>query len=152
MRTYKAGHTAALNQAINANRTGNTTLLTGAYFLEAFAQHYLTDLFAGGHTREPRRILHWTYIDGDVGLPSPYPADRCAQKQHDEENANGLWVTNAIGESWASYGDKELFSNKSTPNFGQAVKACQAGVAEIYGAFRTGTAPSTANYAALNIV
>ncbi|KAH8585471.1 hypothetical protein B0O99DRAFT_530729, partial [Bisporella sp. PMI_857] len=150
VRAYKAGHSAAISQALAGRSSGNQTLLTQGYFLEAFAQHYLTDLFAPGHLREPRRVLHWTV--GDDSDVSPYPADRCAQKQHDEENANGMWVTNAFGKSWAAYGDKELFSAKSAQNFQQAILACQAGIGEVYNAFTNGVAPAPANYSALGLV
>ena len=179
MRAYKAGHQLALAAAKTARSSGLQADLQKAYFYEAFAQHYLTDLFAPGHSREPRRLLHsgplsetlnttsvnvtakrdfvardtFGGLDIDGITPQSYPGDSCARAQHDEENANGLWMTNAAGNSWPSFGDKELFNSKSTLNMAVAVKACQKGVDEIWLAFATNNAvPSPANYNALQYV
>jgi hypothetical protein len=52
---YTTGHTAALKVA-----TSGTTLdnLLKAYAINAFADHFLQDLFSAGHLRTPRRALH----------------------------------------------------------------------------------------------
>lgn len=73
---YSAGHTLALQYAHRAHKSGNVTLLTEAYFIEGFAQHFLSDLFSTGHHRDPRRILHGGPFDqkqetcGSIGLLS----------------------------------------------------------------------------------
>ena len=155
---YSAGHTAALRTAKDANESGQSSDLKKAYFLEGFALHYLTDLFSTGHMREPRRILHKMYTNRDV-QPDPedpeltlYPADQCAQRQHDEDCANGLWVRNRLGEAWPAYGDKQLFGQKSAKNFKQAVSASQSGIAEIWDTYRTGIIPATDDFEALKRV
>ncbi|MDZ4326306.1 MAG: phospholipase, partial [Pseudomonas sp.] len=51
---YIAGHTAALQQAVIAHNTADDQSLELAYALNAFADHYLTDLFSAGHLRVPR--------------------------------------------------------------------------------------------------
>ncbi|MCJ1391167.1 hypothetical protein MMC18_004029 [Xylographa bjoerkii] len=150
---YSAGHTAALRQAKIANQTRSYSDLKQAYFLEGFALHYLTDLFSTGHMREARRILHKTYLGAPEQPEQPdievYPADLCAQKQHDEDSANGLWVQNQLGESWPAYGDKQLFTGKSAKNFQQAVNAAQSGVLEIWNTYKSGIIPPTENFEAL---
>ncbi len=48
---YSAGHATAIKAAIEGN-------LEGAYMMNAFADHFLEDLFSSGHLRTPRRLLH----------------------------------------------------------------------------------------------
>ena len=72
--------------------------------------------------------------------------------QHDEDCAGGLWVTNALGEKWTVYGDKDLPSAKSFANLDQAVAAVQAGVDEIWNAFTSGDITSSADFKALKKV
>lgn len=48
---YNAGHATAIQKAIDGD-------LEGAYAMNAFADHFLEDLFAAGHLRTPRRLLH----------------------------------------------------------------------------------------------
>ena len=54
-KTYEAGHEAAMHQAIQ-DKTEKNLLL--AYAMNAFADHFLQDLFSAGHFRTPRRLLH----------------------------------------------------------------------------------------------
>ncbi|THC87924.1 hypothetical protein EYZ11_012630 [Aspergillus tanneri] len=152
VKAYKAGHKAALRQARAAGRESDTKkkikALTESYFLEAFAAHFLTDLFSAGHMRTPRRILHKTYTGSTKAeeptmeherfvFPKPWPADLCAQAMHDEDCANGLWVTNKLGEQWAAYGDGQLFSPKNNTGYERALAAVQKGADEIWSAFDT---------------
>ena len=48
---YTAGHEMAIKKAISGD-------LEGAYAMNAFADHFLEDLFSSGHLRTPRRLLH----------------------------------------------------------------------------------------------
>ncbi|KAJ7153772.1 hypothetical protein C8R46DRAFT_912225 [Mycena filopes] len=153
---YSAVHTAALRKAKEAHDAGPSQadrILAEAYFLEAYAQHFLTDLFSSGHLRTPRRVLHRNLLgdDPEEGI-EPYPADRCAQMMHDEDCANGLWVRNARGDAWATYGDKQLWSGKSNQNMRQAVKAAQAGVDEVRNTRDIGVIPAAKDFAALQLV
>lgn len=65
---YKAGHQAAINVAISEKTDRNLEL---AYTMNAFADHYLQDAFAGGHLRTPRRVLHGSTLNSTP--------DKCAQ-------------------------------------------------------------------------
>lgn len=131
-------------------------MLRYAYFLEAFACHFLTDLFSTGHMRTPRRLLHYTYFagigpgvnDGEdvesgglVALSNPlWKADQCARYMHDEDCANGLWVTRARGKaSWPAYGDSQLFSPQGYIDFDAALDAAQTGANEVWKVFESGT-------------
>ena len=113
----------------------------------------MTDLFSAGHIRTPRRKLHstgpFTVLAGFLGL---WPGDQCAGYQHNEDSANGLWVTNALGQSWAAYGDTQLFEGRSAANRRYVVEASQMGVDEIWQAFQLRQAPDSADFAALKKV
>ena len=54
---YMAGHILAQRAASEAKRAGDPQRLLRAYAINAFADHFLTDLFAAGHMRNPRRAL-----------------------------------------------------------------------------------------------
>ena len=70
---YSVGHGCAINIAREARskvtEAERTQHLNLAYFYEAFAAHYLTDLFSAGHLRAPRRLLHtssWGLMNDSV--------------------------------------------------------------------------------------
>ena len=50
---YSTGHSAAIDYARQAGSSWDV-----AYAMNAFADHYLQDLFSAGHLRNPRRDLH----------------------------------------------------------------------------------------------
>ncbi|KAJ7220582.1 hypothetical protein GGX14DRAFT_675245, partial [Mycena pura] len=153
-KAYSALHTAALRKAKDAHDGSKDmadTTMVQAYFLEGYAQHFLTDLFSSGHLRTPRRKLHENFFGDPENLPNPWPADGCAQKMHNEDCANGLWVRNLNGEGWAAYGDKQLFSSKSDRNLVQALKAAQAGADEVRKTRLTGEIPDADDFAALQL-
>jgi hypothetical protein len=57
---YKQEHASALAKAFEAGAGNDTAAYGEAVATEAFCQHYLSDLFAGGHIRTPRReIKEW---------------------------------------------------------------------------------------------
>ncbi|MCJ1385455.1 hypothetical protein MMC17_008578 [Xylographa soralifera] len=145
IKAYQAGHTAALRQAMKASQSRSADDLKEAYFLEGYAQHFLTDLSSAGHVRTLRRILHSTYLD-PINVQ---PGDKCNRMQHDEDSANGLWVTNKLGQSWAVYGDKQLVQGRSGKNFQYAVEASQLGVGEIWETYESGLMPNVSSYRAL---
>lgn len=144
-KAYSSVHTLALTQAIKASQTQKKEDLQEAYFIEAYSQHFLTDLFASGHLRAPRRILHSDNFDLDL-----MPGDQCCKAQHDEDGTNGLWVTNQEGQSWSVYGDKQYGQGRSTKNRQMVNAAVQTSVDEIWAAFQSGKSPNT--FAALQKV
>ncbi|MEV6488291.1 DUF4157 domain-containing protein [Actinoplanes sp. NPDC051633] len=52
--TWRSHHSQALQAALTAGLTGNDAEFQRAQLLEAFGQHFLTDMFSGGHVRTPR--------------------------------------------------------------------------------------------------
>jgi outer membrane protein OmpA-like peptidoglycan-associated protein len=66
LNTWREHHVRALTTALRlglANPVSTTTELNNAYITEAFGQHYLSDMFSGGHIRTPRgEIAEW-YVD-----------------------------------------------------------------------------------------
>ncbi|KAL9630400.1 MAG: hypothetical protein Q9164_006434, partial [Protoblastenia rupestris] len=78
IKAYQAGHFAALIQARQASLVKDETLLKEAYYLEAYAQHFLTDIFSTGHMRARRRELHspgftWKSYPGDRSFAGKVP-------------------------------------------------------------------------------
>lgn len=139
---YQAGHAAALAQAIVANGTQKRSDLTLAYAMNAFADHFLSDLFSGGHIRTPRKELYATVTPSSAGsLLSRY--------MHDEDCKWGLNVTNQTGNAWRAYGDKRYFDTVDLANKVLVDLAVQASVDEIFTTFSSGVAPQPAAYGAL---
>ncbi|MFJ2386649.1 phospholipase [Pseudomonas koreensis] len=139
---YKAGHAAALNQAVKAHGTKQRKDLELAYAMNAFADHFLSDLFSGGHLRTPRKQLYEKVTPSDVGsLLSRY--------MHDEDCEFGLNVFNGMDESWHAYGDKRYFDTVDVANRNHVDNTVQSSVDEIFEAYRYGTAVSESDYQAL---
>ncbi len=133
---YKAGHTAALEAAVQGN-------LELAYALDAFAAHFLTDRFAAGHLRVPRTELPDHVTPSAVGsLLGGY--------MHAEENQNGLHVHNKRGDSWIAFGDHRFFDTENAQNRAIMREALVASTNEIYQAFLARQMPI--KYQALELV
>ncbi len=136
---YQAGHAVALGQALQAHNTSDPTqakaLLTKAYAMNAFADHFLSDLFSAGHIREPRRQI---YMTANVGVT----ANLCAKGMHDEDCKYGLRVSNAMGDTWRAYGDKRYFDTVNLQNKALVDAAVQASATEVFNAFINGTQPA----------
>ncbi|KAM3498567.1 hypothetical protein MY11210_009665 [Beauveria gryllotalpidicola] len=128
-KSYAAGHAVALREA--AAGSGTYSGLKRAYFMNAFADHYLEDQFSAGHMRT--RVVHCT-------------------KMHDEECKLGLLVSNERGNDWMAHADNKLLvdeSNKS--NFLYCQEAVQTSADEIYNAWITGEILEENDFAALKI-
>ena len=54
---WRDHHARALQAAVGAGLAGNPAEFERAQLLEAFGQHFLTDMFSGGHIRTPRREI-----------------------------------------------------------------------------------------------
>src|SRR5258706_10382823 len=115
---YTAGHAVALQQAQTARLNGDQEGLLRAYIIDAFACHFLSDLFATGHLRTPRKALHASI--------SPFP-DLLAQMMHDEDNYNGMILkSNVHPETWLAYGDKRMNDAANATSLGYAADALPA--------------------------
>ncbi len=108
----KAKLAAATRQAGNSEEA--TKQLLEAFLILLYAAHFLTDLFASGHLRTPRRGLVDNINGGKI-------AGLLAKAMHDEDGDYGLWVTSKksrdAGEKpWKAYGDHCYFSRDNSEN------------------------------------
>ncbi|MDF0730310.1 phospholipase [Pseudomonas entomophila] len=139
---YQAGHAAALQQALRARASGQERDLQLAYAMNAFADHFLTDLFSAGHLRVPRKALADTVTPSDIG-------SLISRFMHDEDSKYGLRVRNAEGEQWRAYGDKRYFDSVDAANRRQVARAVQRSADEVFQVFVDGRLPG--DYAALRL-
>ncbi|KAJ5203822.1 uncharacterized protein N7498_004701 [Penicillium cinerascens] len=161
VKAYCVGHASALRLAAEAHQEQDATKkcqkLKVAYVHEAFAAHYLTDLFSAGHLRPARRYLHtqnrlemagagvmqWDKLGGKPEVPI---WDYQQRYMHDDDCATGLLVRNGKGEQWIAYGDKQFFEPKNAVNRARATHCLQASVDEIYNkGFQQGWNPIPTN-------
>ncbi len=94
---WKNDHQAAINDAKGGS-------LDAALARNGFADHFLTDCFAGGHTvdyADIRSKNYWTLTNGRWAVGT----------LHDLLNGLGPWGHNERGDVWRLYGDNHL--NKS---------------------------------------
>jgi len=135
---YLAGHVLAQQMARMAGRMPpgdqRGLELNRAYAVNAFADHFLTDLFAAGHMRTPRRALY--ALGGGDEVKSGF-ASLLAQRMHDEDNKFGLWVQNRVGDRWVAYGDKRYRDGVNAGNRKVLKKAIQRSMDEVWEAFST---------------
>jgi hypothetical protein len=125
---YHAGHLAACRRA--------GTDLDTALAMNAFADHFLTDLFASGHIRTPRRVLNeydWI-LSGAIDRATI--GSLLSRAMHDEENSAGLTVTSVAraGATWKAYGDRMALSQQADDNIQEAVSAAQVSCDEVVAA------------------
>ena len=138
---YRIGHALAMKVAAEAGGQKNVEELKRAYALDAFACHFLTDLFASGHIRNQRGPLENVLIS--LGFPQKvgcvYPAKLLAGiltgAQHEKDGHDGLNVTNGLGEHWRAYGDGCFFQPKNEENKRKVEYATQTSVGEVYAAY-----------------
>src|SRR6185437_3395857 len=155
---YMAGHITAARMAVVARQEPDparqTVLLAQAYAANAFADHFLTDLFAGGHRRTPRRKLYEdesgrsVYIPGEGWFSYQDLASLVARGMHDEDNRFGVWTANSRFDQWVTYGDKRFRDQANYPNVLMARRVCQASMDDIWQAFQQGKVPASFSVAA----
>jgi hypothetical protein len=137
---YQAGHEAAMDCAITARKVQDSNLryahLALAYAMNAFADHYLTDLFSAGHLRTPRKEL---YLSSSASVADLDLGSYLARFMHDEDSYWGLKVQNARNRKWTAYGDKRFFDTANQVNAQIVEEAIQASVNEIYAAYTSGS-------------
>ncbi|CAL7960613.1 hypothetical protein GAMM_170025 [Gammaproteobacteria bacterium] len=133
---YNAGHEVAIETAIQAYNTKDSVekskLLVLAYARNGYACHFLSDRFAAGHMRVPFKKMR------DI-LPTNVLALLLINKQHDEDNAHGLEVTNKRGDKWTAYGDKRCYDDINKQNREILAEAMQKSADEIAYAFNNGS-------------
>lgn len=112
-KAYDAGHIDAVALAIRAGMEAPKTPTAAeqdlqlAYAMNAFACHYLSDSYAAGHMRTPRKALQKNYGWAGVVLMG---------FMHDEDNLKGLQVHNGQGDHWTAFGDTHYFDAANQKN------------------------------------
>ena len=144
---YQAGHGAALRQALSARSISDPErrrlALELAYAMNAFADHFLSDLFSTGHLRTPRKELYDTITPSTVG-------SLLARYMHDEDSHWGLAVRNRRGNRWKGYGDKRYGDTVASMTRNLVHDAVQLSADEVFGAYDRGHVPDDPDeYAAL---
>ncbi|KAK8061152.1 hypothetical protein PG997_015373 [Apiospora hydei] len=135
---YSVGHTRALEIARAASKEPSmekkAEQLRRAYIYEAFAAHYLTDLFSAGHLRSPRRELHTQHNleMAAAGLLDVPMWDVQNRFMHDDDSATGIMVRNKNGDQWIEYGDKQFFEPQACVNRARSMHCLDLSVQEVY--------------------
>lgn len=155
---YKAAHALAIDMAHAATTQAG---LEQAYAVNAFADHYLSDLFSAGHIRTPRRQMYQRQFPNGVQNPQKSDYDSMtsgmsgsiAKAMHDEDSVNGLWARNAAGDVWMCLGDGQYRNATDYANASLVQLAVNQSIAEVYAAFNGGSVPpSPTSYKALLLV
>lgn len=162
---YVRHHTAALTLAKRAKGEENETFQR-ALFVNAFADHFLTDGFAAGHIRVPRaEIREWAkklgYSEKLAGALSKLLHDQDghvtsvhSKTEDTRPEKDGLRVKNAAGDEWFTRCDGQLFlpaDASETPSVSLPVAAVSASVKELLLAWKKGALPEGA-FAATRLV
>ena len=114
---WRKAHTEALVAAQSGDRDT-------AWMMNAAADHFLTDAFSSGHTRQDREKL----------LSSPVKA----KVIHDLDNDYGVDVQNKRGDRWTAYGDDNWSTPKNAVNRKYALEAEALSKADIAAAVTAG--------------
>lgn len=116
---YLAYHHAAVTEATRCATTTDSSLaakrLIAALHAEAFASHFLTDMFSAGHARIPR----WTFLrafkdDANRG-------SLMSRLLHQHEGRLGVFMTNALGQVWYAYGDTHVLHGSGVSELGSTL-------------------------------
>lgn len=146
---YEAGHAAAIEQALRARKLASeadqTAALELAYAMNAFSDHFLTDMFSSGHLRVPRRQLYEQSSFASV-------AGLLAKQMHDEDGRVGLMAENHAGATWKMYGDGMLFVAGAEKNKDTVSQAIRTSIAEVANAFKNGVELPVEDYGVKKLV
>ena len=144
VKSYITGHTLALEYASKAT---NVEELKYAYFVEGYADHFLTDLFATGHSRTPRVEI----VNYCANL-SQGPASFLTKLMHDQDGTTGLTLVNGKGETWFGTGDENFYIPANKDNKIRALSVVQQSVDQIYNAYISKNANTAINNAEMKKV
>jgi len=135
LRLYRAYHARAIALARQARTTPQSRMgLKAAFACDAFGCHFLTDIFASGHMRVPRRELNEQFgiLRGAL---------RMANAMHGEDNHLGLWcVARGLGPPgrrtvWRAFGDGRLQRDEARAHLARVQAAVRSSVAEVFAAW-----------------
>lgn len=135
---YSVGHKLALDEALKGYKAQDVNYLIKAYTLNAFASHFLSDIFSAGHLRTPRYYLSSKVTPSTVG-------SLLANYMHAEENRLGLFVQNQKGDHWQAFGDTFYFDSRNETNRAILQEALQRSANAVYQTYLTGNIPDSDN-------
>ena len=156
MKAYVRAHTKALNEAKLAGELraqgdleGSDLHLRKALYLNAFGDHFLTDAFAAGHIRVPRRQLKSWGEDRLGGLFKKFKGDILSMALHDTEAKDpqgfeiGFPVKNSENLRWRTRSDSKLNECRQESHIGirMPVEAVSQSVREVLLAYEEGSIP-----------
>lgn len=159
VKAYVKHHERALFYAQAAGRSyrsGRTELalkiLNKALFINAFADHYLTDSFPAGHLRVPRKDLKDWAKDNTSRLLGSFIGDGLGMLMHDYEgkdeygNEVGLVVQNSLGVKWRTGSDTHLntCATEEDAKIAMPLSAVELSVNEVLKAFLYDEVPESA--------
>lgn len=134
LQLYRAYHGRAIREAQAASSSSQgIKSLHQALATDAFGCHFLSDLFASGHMRVPRRLLgeqHGAVSGGDM-----------SHRMHDEDNHLGLWCMTRQSRQqrsrvvWQTYGDGMLRRDVAALHLKQVQEAVRRSAAEVFASF-----------------
>ncbi len=143
-------HEKALALATSAHLNKDFDQFKKALFYNGFADHFLTDSFAAGHVRVPRRqVLNWTKDNVDAPLKH-FVSDALAMILHNYDGKTlsgkeiGVLVRNSRGDEWTTHSDEEMNTCRpdTDPSIRLPTTAVELSVNEIFQTFNTGEIPS----------
>lgn len=134
--SYTAGHSVALAKAIEAHNENDIKKLEEAYAMNAFACHYLSDLFSSGHMRTPHYLLSSLVFPSTLG-------SILTNYMHNEDNQSGLLVTNHRGDKWKAYGDTCYLDARNQVNRDLLQQALQTSADEVFAVYTDGKNPTS---------
>jgi hypothetical protein len=130
---YEAYHARAIAMARAAQSDVQAeAALRAALAVDAFGCHFLSDLFASGHMRVPRRVLSKRYgiLRGALHM---------SLRMHNEDNEAGLWCTTrtptAPRRVWRAFGDGMLAKDEAACHLRQVQEAVRRSAEEIFRAY-----------------
>lgn len=122
---YSAGHRVACREAAEGS-------LEKALMHNAFASHFLSDLFSSGHLRQGRRGFN------KFGESVTHSNNLLSKATHDEDSMLGLNVRNSRGDQWKMFGDGCYNSTDNTDNRKFHMEAITASANLVIAASTTG--------------
>ena len=150
-RAYSAGHSLAKKTAARATTNEELEL---AYKYNAFACHFLSDYFAAGHLRTPRKALHNGHTHpermkfSDKILNTKWSVklgDLMSKLMHDEDNTRGLWVKtngwkNGVDSDeskiFKTFGDGHYANEENKESREQQRKVLQKSIMEVWKSYK----------------
>ncbi len=131
---YTAFNTLAQSFACGSHRAGQSCSVAGnvedlrtAYAVLAFAHHFLTDAFAGGHQRVPR-------FQDSFPCRVTLTSELLINCEHNVDNMNGVWAS-VGGQAHLLRGDGSLAEQRAETAL--ILNALKTGIAEVHRAFQS---------------